>query len=114
MKKFVLNSRHPDPWRVWKGGPDGGLRDTNGSLGDRGQSWGKAGGKDLVTSNTESPQWEAGNKAGGKAGGNAGGQDSVTLRPREVSLIINTMVRTPKAKACLGNKVLLYEMSVVN
>jgi hypothetical protein len=25
---FVLNSRHPDPRRVWKGGPEGGLRDA--------------------------------------------------------------------------------------
>jgi len=30
LKEIVLNSRHPDPRRVWKGGPDGGLRDTIG------------------------------------------------------------------------------------
>ena len=25
MREFVLNSRHPDPRRVWKGGPEGGF-----------------------------------------------------------------------------------------
>ena len=27
-RKFVLNSRHPEPRRMWKGDPEGGLRDT--------------------------------------------------------------------------------------
>jgi len=39
LREFVLNSRHPDPWRVCKGGPDGGLRDTiRGNLGNLGMS----------------------------------------------------------------------------
>ena len=25
LREFVLNSRHPDPRRVWKGGPEGGF-----------------------------------------------------------------------------------------
>ena len=28
LREFVLNSRHPDPRRVSKGGPEGGLRET--------------------------------------------------------------------------------------
>ena len=36
LREFVLNSRHPDPRRVWKGGPEGGLRDMAGSGGSGG------------------------------------------------------------------------------
>ena len=28
LREFVLNSRHPEPRRAWKGGPEEGLRDT--------------------------------------------------------------------------------------
>jgi len=36
--KFILNSRQPDPWRVWKGGPGGGWKTRSAGSSGSGES----------------------------------------------------------------------------